>query len=126
MKTGVPPCERCGGNVDVCKACGGRVGGQLHGTAALRGARWAEHVVQQLVASWPLRWPRSPKARYKAGEHVRDIAGADQELYGYLLGVCMEAAAKRYGELLGILRGTRQVPRSGPKANEANEEDTPR
>jgi hypothetical protein len=94
------------------------VGSVLYGTASLRGARWAEHVVQQLVASWPLRWPRSPKARYKAGERIRDIAGADQELYGYLLGVCMAAAAKRYDELLGFLRGTRRELPPGPSGEE--------
>jgi hypothetical protein len=125
MKTGVPTCERCGGVKDVCKACGGRQGGVLYGTAALRGALWAEHVVKQLVERWPLRWPRSPKAVYKAGERIKDIAGSDPELYGYLLDVCMKAAAKRYGEMLDYLRGARQRLPPRPQPIEAKDEDTP-
>jgi hypothetical protein len=90
---------------DFCSSCGGRLGNAVGGAASLRGARWAEKVVRELVERWPLRWPRSPKAVYKAGRWIEDLAGGNQQLREYLVDVCMRAAAKRYDELTGYLRG---------------------
>jgi hypothetical protein len=66
MQTGVPTCAVCGGQRDYCSSCGGTQEGALCGVASLRGARWAEKAVRQLVQQWPVRWPRSPKAMSRA------------------------------------------------------------
>jgi hypothetical protein len=104
---------------DTCTSCGGRQGNALYGAAALRGARWAEKVVHELVERWPRRWPRSPKAVFKAGRWIEDLAGSNLELRSYLVDVCMRAAAKRYDEMLGYLRGTRlELPPGPPRSDE--------
>jgi hypothetical protein len=46
----------------------------MTGVASVRGARWAELVVLQLVLCWPSQWSRSPKAMIKAARWVDDIS----------------------------------------------------
>jgi hypothetical protein len=60
---------------------GGTIGYQgLLGAASVRGRRWAELVVRQLVTRWPARWPGWAKAVFKAGRQVDDMVGLNEAI----------------------------------------------
>jgi hypothetical protein len=90
----------CDDQLDLCERCGGRVLVPLIGPASVRGGRWAERVVAGLVARWPPRWPRSPRALIIATRQVDDLSPASVELRRRLARVCLDAAARRYAELI--------------------------
>jgi hypothetical protein len=73
----------------------------------VRGARWAERVVKQLVSRWPNRWPRTPKSFAKAARWIDDLAAGNEALRQHLLRACLDAAAARYDELRGFLERKR-------------------
>jgi hypothetical protein len=112
--TGPPFCRVCENQRDLCEACGGRVLAPLVGPASVRGARWAENVIRALVARWPPRWPRSPRAVVIAGRYVADLAPRSVDLQARLARVCLDAAARRYGELTDFLRRKRYALVPGP------------
>jgi len=126
--TGAAACPVCGDQADRCDACGGRVLAPLAGTASVRGGRWAETVVRLLVARWPIRWPRSPKAVVIASRWVEDLAPTDVGLRGHLARLCLEAAERRYAELTDFLTRRRlRLPRSESEpALDTDDDEFPR
>jgi hypothetical protein len=55
------------------------------------------------AARWPARWPRSPRAVSIAARWVEDLASSDAGLRAQLARLCVDAAARRYDELVGFL-----------------------
>jgi hypothetical protein len=105
-------CPECDDQADLCARCGGRALAATAGSATVRGARWAEQVVAQLVRRWPARWPRSPRALVIASAKVHDLAPDSLDKRVRLARICLEAAARRYAELTEYLAGRRlHVPR---------------
>lgn len=125
--TGAPRCPACDDQAYDCDACGGRALAPLTGAAALRGGRWAEEVVARLAGRWPRRWPRSPRALVIASRRVHDLAPDREERRRRLARVCLDAAARRYVELVGfLLRQRLRLPRGdGEEPPGGDEGDTP-
>jgi hypothetical protein len=85
----------------------------LLGAAFLRGRRWAKLVVRQLVSKRPARWPRSPKAVFKAGHWGDDMVGLNKALRPVLIRKVLDSASKRYAELTDYVAGRRLELPSG-------------
>lgn len=124
--TGAPRCPACDNQAYDCDACGGRALAPLTGAAAVRGGRWAEEVVATLAGRWPRRWPRSPRALAIAARRVRDLAPDRDEARLRLARVCLDAAARRYVELVGfLLRQRLTLPRGRDPPPDDDEGNTP-
>jgi hypothetical protein len=122
--TGFEHCPVCHDQGDQCAQCGGRALAPLSGTATVRGGRWAEQVVQQLAARWPMRWPQSGRAIAIAARWVQDLAPRDDGLRVQLVRICMGAAARRYGELTDFLMRKRlRLPEERPPIVVISDED---
>lgn len=130
-------CPACDNQADDCARCGGRALAALVGPASVRGTHWAEAVVRTLVRRWPPGWPRSPRALSLATTKVADLAPDAVERQARLARICVDAAARRYVELIDYLAGRRlRLPRGergqrgeedeGDAAMVANSEDTPK
>jgi hypothetical protein len=102
-------CSVCHDQADACERCGGRAIAALAGPAAVRGHLWAERVVRALVARWPSSWPRSPRAVLIARSKVTDLS-ADEALRARLARICLDAAARRYAEMIDYLFRRRLEP----------------
>jgi hypothetical protein len=114
-------CPACDDQAEVCDRCGGRALAPLIGPASVRGTRWAEAVVRELVARWPTFWPRSPRAVIIATRKIADLS-RDDALRLRLARVCLEAASRRYSELIDyLLRRRVELPPSPPDEGETPE-----
>jgi len=104
-------CPACDDQPDTdCERCGGRALAPLAGPASVRGHYWAEHVVKALVSKWPAFWPQSSRAMIIGTRHVADLT-SDEVLRARLARICLEAAGRRYSEMIDYLfRRRRDLP----------------